>query len=131
MRILLDTNLLIQVPRFDALAGDSSPEFVTSSLCYAELFDGEVSGNPQTRARSALDHARALALYGEGLPFDDRAAEVYRGLSAAVAGVGREARRRRVDVMVAAVAVANGCAVGTRNVGDFRGLEQLVTVVEL
>jgi predicted nucleic acid-binding protein len=38
-------------------------------------------------------------------------------------------RGRRMDMLIAAVALANGCAVVTRNAQDFAGLEKVVDVI--
>lgn len=37
----------------------------------------------------------------------------------------------RMDLMIAAVAVSDGAELGTRNGGDFKGIEQFLTVTEL
>jgi predicted nucleic acid-binding protein len=48
---------------------------------------------------------------------------------AAVAGTGRTHRSRLADLLIAAVAHANGLTLYTRNPSDFVGLESLIHVV--
>ncbi len=130
--ILLDTNLLIQRPRFELLPSAESYEFHCSAISYAELQEGEFSSDPRVRLQSPLDHIRASERFGEGLPFDDLAAHVYRVVCRAVLESGRGVgRSRRVDLMIAAIALANDCVLATRNTSDFQGLETILTVIEL
>jgi hypothetical protein len=48
---------------------------------------------------------------------------------AAVAETGRSHRRRVADLLIAAIAHANGLALYTRNPDDFSGLSDLVSVI--
>lgn len=48
---------------------------------------------------------------------------------AAVIGAGREPRRRAADLMTAATAIAEGLPLFTTNPDDFKGLDDLLTVV--
>jgi hypothetical protein len=48
---------------------------------------------------------------------------------AAVVAAGRKPRRRSVDLMIAATAIAAELPLYTANPGDFAGLDHLVTVV--
>ncbi|MDR1152629.1 MAG: hypothetical protein LBK72_09185 [Bifidobacteriaceae bacterium] len=131
MRILLDTNLLVLTPRFDLLPGGSHV-LVTAALCYAELLEGEFSAHAAVRARAPVQHMRAVETFGEGLPFDHRAAVLYRAVCRASVDAGRSiGRARRIDLMVAAVALAHDCAVATRNRDDFAGLEGILQVMSL
>ncbi|MDR2929291.1 MAG: hypothetical protein LBV06_00035 [Propionibacteriaceae bacterium] len=134
MKILLDTNLLIAPLRTELLpASEDGPiMFYCAALSLAELQEGEFSSDPAVRLRAPLDYVRITELLGEGLPFDDLAAHVYRVVCQAVADRGRHIMRtRRVDLMIAAVALANDCVLATRNIADFAGLEPLLTVMEL
>ena len=73
-----------------------------------------------------------MLAYGEGLPFTQREADVYRELCATVTAAGKTAGgRRRVDLMIAAVAVAHNAALATRNSADFIGLESVLDVLQL
>ena len=48
---------------------------------------------------------------------------------AAVASTGRTHRSRMADLLIAAIAHANGLELYTRNPGDFVGLEELIHVI--
>ncbi|MDR2974542.1 MAG: hypothetical protein LBV00_07490 [Propionibacteriaceae bacterium] len=134
MRVLLDTNLLILPPRWDLLpASDDGPTvFYCAALSLAEIQEGEFSRDPMVRLRAPLDYRRITEELGEGLPFDDLSAYLYRVVCQAVVDHGRQViRARRVDLMIAAVALAHDCALATRNVADFAGLERVLPVIEL
>ena len=124
MKALLDTNLLV--------AGDLSftgYEVSVASLSWAELQLGiRAARSPLERARREARIARLRAVLGDGLPFDDAAAEAYGTLCGVVLGNGREVRGRMIDLMIAATAAAHDAAILTRNVSDFAGLEGLVAI---
>ncbi|MFJ9977072.1 type II toxin-antitoxin system VapC family toxin [Streptomyces cyaneofuscatus] len=63
------------------------------------------------------------------IPFDVEAARVYGWVCAAVISVGRKPRRRVADLMIASIAIAEGLPLFTTNPDDFRGLDELLTVV--
>ncbi|MDT0380973.1 hypothetical protein RM572_19645 [Streptomyces sp. DSM 42041] len=65
------------------------------------------------------------------LPFDDGdAASRYGSLVSLTRAADRNPRRpRRLDLMIAAVAPVRGLPLFTRNVDDFTGLDDLVTIV--
>jgi len=138
MRILLDTNLLIDVglrdglPLVSGLPPEEHHDFFCSTLTYAELQEGEFSADATVRARAPLDYHRVTEYFGEGLPFDDLAAYLYRIVCKAVAEHGRQVgRTRRIDLMIAAVAMANDCVLATRNSADFEGLAPVLSVIQL
>lgn len=63
------------------------------------------------------------------IPFTAESARIYGRLCAAVISAGRKPRRRVADLMIAAVAVAEDLPLFTTNAEDFRGLDELLTVV--
>lgn len=131
MNIHLDTNLLIQQPHWDRLPPGRHELFV-SAIVFAEFSEGTTHPDPSVAARARLDLIKLRAAYGDGLPFTQREADVYRELCATVSAAGKTAGgRRRVDLMIAAVAVADNAALATRNASDFTGLESILDVVQL
>jgi predicted nucleic acid-binding protein len=131
MRVLLDTNLLILDPRLDLLP-PGEHVLVTAALCYAELQEGEFSSHAAVRALAPVQYVRAVETFGQGLPFDHRAAILYRAVCRSARDKGRAVgRARRIDLMVAAVALAHDCALATRNQDDFAGLEDILPVIAL
>lgn len=63
------------------------------------------------------------------IPFDTEAARIYGRVCAAVISSGRKPRRRVADLMIAAIAIAEGLPLFTTNPDDFKGLDGLLTVV--
>lgn len=131
MRIHLDTNLLIQTPHWDLLpAGEH--EFLVSAIAFAEFSEGAAHPDPAIAADAAIELIQYRSNYGDGLPFSQREADIYRELCSIVASSGRTpGGKRRVDLMIAAIAVGDGAALATRNSSDFEGLEQLLNVITL
>ena len=67
----------------------------------------------------------------DALPVDEAVSVSYGRLAAAVVDLGRQPRRRVMDLLIAATAHAHEARLYTRNVRDFAGLEGLVDVIEL
>jgi predicted nucleic acid-binding protein len=126
-RGLLDTSVVIDLA--DVPASSLPAELCVSAVTLAELAAGpHATRDPRERA------ARQQRLqWVEGtfdpLPFDADAARAYGLVYAAVRAAGRQARRRVVDLQIAAVAAANGVVLVTRNPDDFAGLEDIIDVV--
>jgi len=131
--LLLDTNLLIDKPDFSLLAVPPDEVGVrTSTLCYAELQEGEFSSDPVIAASTVIRLAAVRAALGEGLPFGTPELEAYRAICMAAVGGGRSlTRARRMDMMIAATALANGLTLATRNTGDFAAVAGIVPIVRL
>lgn len=131
MRIHLDTNLLIQAPQWELLP-PGEHEFLVSAIAFAEFSEGAAHPDPAIAADAAIELIQYRSAYGEGLPFTQREADIYRELCAVVAGSGRvPGGKRRVDSMIAAIAIGDGAALATRNISDFDGLGPLLTVLTL
>ena len=131
MRVHLDTNLLIQTPRWDLLpVGDH--EFLVSAIAFAEFSEGAAHADPSIAAEADIELVRHRSVYGEGLPSTQREADIYRELCALVASTGRTpGGKRRVDLMIAAIAIGDGALLATRNTADFEGVETLLDVIAL
>jgi predicted nucleic acid-binding protein len=127
-RGLLDTSVVIDLERFDA---DQLPvEIAVSAITMAELAAGPHAAtdrNERARRQDRLQRAEAAF---DPLPFDSEGARAYGRVYAAVTGTGRKARGpRAVDLLIAATALANDLPLITRNIDDFRGLDNLVTII--
>ena len=133
IRLLLDTNLLIQEPDFSLLDAPADEiELYTSALCYAELLEGEFSTDPLVAASAIMQYAATQAALGEGLPFGSAELSAYRALCAAVVRSGRGiTRARRMDTMIAATALSNGMTLATRNRNDFAAIQKIMPIVQL
>jgi predicted nucleic acid-binding protein len=131
-RGLLDTNIVILARWIDS--AELPEEMAISAVTLAELSAGPhlVRGDDADaraeRARRSDVVQRAENEF-DPLPFDAEAARAYGRISAAVADVGGTPRRRVADLMIAAVAAAQGLALYTTNPSDYLGLEDLVDIV--
>jgi predicted nucleic acid-binding protein len=133
---LLDTNILILRRWIDP--AELPDEMAISAITLAELSAGphEVRRNDEQSAYDEhVERARRLDVLQRAesefdpVPFDAEAARIYGRVSAAVIGSGRKPRRRMVDLMIAATAIAENLPLFTTNPDDFNGLHDLLTVV--
>jgi predicted nucleic acid-binding protein len=127
---LLDTSVLIALEKIDA--STLPVELAISSLSLAELAAGpHATADARERSRRQDRLQRAEATF-DPLPFDGAAARAYGRIYAAVVAAGRKARgARAVDLLIAAVALANDLPLYTLNGSDFAMLDGVVRVVSL
>jgi toxin FitB len=134
-RYLLDTNIISGVTRpapSEALTAWMSKQvdenLFISSLTVAEILRG-VLEKPAGKKRKQLEDWFAgpegpQALFaGRVLPFDEKAGLIWARLMAKGAETGKP--RSPLDMLVAAIAEANGCVVVTDNEKHFAGLRVL------
>jgi tRNA(fMet)-specific endonuclease VapC len=95
-------------------------EILVCSIIKAELFHGAMKyGVPERRlaiVRETLSPYRSL-------PFDDHAAECYAGIRDGLEKTG--GRIGPHDLFIAAICVANGCALVTGNTAEFQRVRGL------
>jgi hypothetical protein len=133
--IILDTNVLSDVlspaPSDVVMnwlgAQDQLAVFITA-ITQAELLYGiEIlpAGKRRNLLSAAVKQIFSDEFPGRILPFDEVAADVYAGIVARRAKLGRPISQ--FDAMIAAVAASRGSAVATRHVRDFEhcGIEVL------
>jgi hypothetical protein len=127
---LIDTSVVIDWD--DPAVIDGMPdEVAVSTITLAELATGpHLATDAAERARRQARLQQAEGLF-DPLDFDRAAARSYGEIVAAVAAAGRSHRARIADLLIAAVAHANGLALYTRNPGDFVGLETLIAVTRI
>lgn len=131
-RYLLDTNIISNVVKpvpSEALiawmAEQRDQDLFISSLTVAELCRG-ILEKPAGKKRRELENwfsgpeGPQMLFAGRVLPFDEKAGLVWARLMAEGTSIGRP--RSALDMIVAAVAEANGCLVVTDNERDFAGL---------
>lgn len=128
--LMLDTNMLSEIMRpepdpkvVEWIVRQPSGELFTAAVCQAEILSG-LAVMPSGRRRTELE-AAARAMFAEDfggrvLPFDTKAAVAYAEVFAARRKAGRPSGT--VDLMLAAIALAHGASVVTRNVADFVGV---------
>jgi len=133
---LLDTNIVVLRKWLDP--EELPAEVAISAITLAELSAGphEVRRNEEQddydehaeRGRR-LDILQRAENEFDPIPFDADAARIYGRVCAAVIGAGRKPRRRVADLMIAAIAIAEELPLFTTNPDDYKGLDNLLTVV--
>jgi predicted nucleic acid-binding protein len=133
---LLDTNIMILRKWIDP--AELPTEIAISAITLAELSAGphEVRGNNEqdiydehTERARRMDVLQRAESEFDPISFDAEAARVYGRVCAAVVSAGRKPRRRVADLMIAAIAITEDIPLFTTNPDDFKGLEDLLTVV--
>jgi predicted nucleic acid-binding protein len=92
----------------------------TSRLNLAELYVGLAMSDRPEREREQIDTVLAVVAV---LEFDDRAARAYAAIMALLRRIGKTVGD--MDALIAAVALANGQRLMTRNVRHFAGIPGL------
>ena len=123
-RGVLDTNALILLPRLDPAELPEVPVITTITL--GELSVGPlVADDPEERARR-LSHLQLAESRFDPLPYDAAAARAFGRIAAALrTATGRTSRARSYDVLIAAIAVANGLPLFTCDLTGFEGIAEL------
>ncbi|MGB8940321.1 MAG: type II toxin-antitoxin system VapC family toxin [Streptomyces sp.] len=133
---LLDTNIMILRKWIDT---DELPaEMAISAITLAELSAGphQVRGSDEQsdydvhgeRARR-MDVLQRAENEFDPIPFDVEAARIYGRICAAVVSAGRKPRHRVAALMIAATAAAEELPLFTTDPDDFKGLDDLITIV--
>lgn len=123
MKFILDTSILIN--------GWRSPdegEAAISVISLAELHHGVLVAPTPVQRELRLARLAVIEHEFEPIPVTAEVARAYGRCAAAVARHGRNPRSRAFDLVIAATALSVGASVYTHNVGDFRGLEDLVSI---
>ncbi|MFE2843504.1 type II toxin-antitoxin system VapC family toxin [Streptomyces scopuliridis] len=133
---LLDTDIMILRKWVDP--AELPEEMAISAITLAELSAGphEVRRNEEQsdydehaeRARR-LDVLQRAENEFDPIPFSAEAARIYGRVCAGVIAAGRKPRRRVADLMIAAIAIAEDLPLFTTNPDDFKGLDEVLTVV--
>jgi len=133
---LLDTNILI-LRRWISPA-ELPEEMAISAITLAELSaalhdirrnDEQSTYDEYIERARRVDTLQRVENEFDPIPFGAEAARIYGRVSAAVVAIGRKPRRRMVDLMIAATAIAENLPLFTTNPDDFKGLDELLTIV--
>ena len=128
--IVLDTNVVSEPLKpapntvvLDWLNAQEPQTLYLTTVSLAELHAG-VEALPAGRRRDALAQAlstQVLALFGGRiLPFDAKAAQAFANANASARSQGNKVGF--ADCAIGAIALANGFALATRNLRDFKGV---------
>ena len=124
---VVDTSIIAALKLFDpAVLPDT---FFITAVTLGELTYGpHATDDPAKRAgrTAVLQYAEATF---EPLPYGSEAARIYGRICAAVRAAGRKPRGRAPDLMIAATAASYGLPLYTANPDDFRGTEQILSVI--
>jgi predicted nucleic acid-binding protein len=125
---ILDTCVLVDVDKIEASTLPDESYVTTISL--AELAAGpHAAQNPSERAQRQ-DRLQSVETNFEALPFDASAARAYGRVYALELTGGRKPRgARTLDLLIAAIAVAENLALYTRNPEDFASLTTILDIV--
>lgn len=132
-RYLLDTNIISNVTKPSPsttlvawMAGQSDNDLFIAALTVGEIRRGLLE-KPKGKKRALLEawfsgpEGPQALFAGRVLPFDEKASLIWARLMADGRAKGRP--RSALDMIVAAIAEANGCVVVTDNEKDFSGLK--------
>lgn len=124
MRAILDTSVVIATD-LEPLDGD----LAVSTITVAEMHFGVLIAKDQRVRAERLRRLLTLQRTFDPLPIDDAVTASYGQIAAAVVDAGRQPRARSTDLLIAATAHAHSARLYTRNIEDFRGLDDLVEVL--
>lgn len=132
-RYLLDTNIISDVtkpipsaPLVAWMAQQVDEDLFVSAITIGEIQRGLLE-KPKGKKRSLLEtwfngpEGPQALFAGRVLPFDEKAALTWARLMAD--GTARGRPRSAIDMIIAAIAEANGCVVVTDNEKDFAGVD--------
>jgi predicted nucleic acid-binding protein len=129
--IVLDTNVVSEPSRKEpsrrVIAWLNDQDTTRLHLCapvYAELVFGAALHQDRHGSRiyfEKLEEIRFRVIRGEFLDFDERASIVFGKPKALSTTTGNN--RPHLDLMIAAICIANGATLATRNTRDFEGLD--------
>jgi predicted nucleic acid-binding protein len=123
-RGLLDTSVVIDL---DEIEPERLPrEAAITALTLAELAAGPHATDDAAERARRQERLQRLEATLDPLPFDDQAARAYGRIYAATRASARKPRgARAIDLLIAAVALANNLPLFTRNAADFQHLDDI------
>ncbi len=124
VRAILDTSVVLATG-----IGPLDGELAISAVTLAELHFGVLVAQQRGIRAERLRRLLTLQQSFDALTVDGAVAASYGQLASAVVDTGRKPRARSMDLLIAATAHAHAARLYTRNINDFRGLDDLVEVV--
>lgn len=129
-RALLDTSVVIAL---GDLPEERLPERAAiSMLTLAELSAGPYAAGDELERARRQQHLQRFESALDTLEFDSDCARAFGPVYMATTTAGRRARgSRMIDLLIAATALAHRLPLYTQNAKDFRGLGQLIEIVDV
>lgn len=128
-RGVLDTSVVIDL---ETLPEGLLPIYsAIAAVTLAELAAGLHTANDPAEQGARLLRLQVVEANFDALPFDAAAARHYGHLVSLAVAAGQSPRPRRLDLMIAATAVANGLPLYTRSARDFRAVAASMMLVEV
>lgn len=125
---LLDTSVIVDLERVSSAV--LPRRLAISAITLAELAAGPHATDDKIERSRRQERLQRVEAAMVPRPFDDRAARAYGRVYAATRAGRRKPRgARAVDLLIAAIALANGMPLYTRNARDFDHLESIGLVV--
>jgi predicted nucleic acid-binding protein len=125
-RALLDTSVVIDFPA--DVVGAHAATAAVSTITLAELSYGLHTDDPVINVAREQRYNWIVSTFAP-IPFDVLAARMHGALCANVRAAGRDPKPRRFDLLIAAVAVALGTPLITRNEADFLGIHDQLEII--
>lgn len=129
-RVLLDTSVVIDYATAAVAVARHAQTAAVSTITLAELSYGLHTADPLVNAAREERYQWITSTF-DPIPFGARAARTYGALCASVRTTGRDPKPRRFDLLIAAIAVAAGLPLLTRNPVDFRGVHDALAVIPI
>lgn len=126
MRAILDTSVVLA-----SGVAEFPEELAISAVTLAELHYGVLVAADSAIRAERLRRLSEIEHLFDALPVDNNVARSYGRLAAAIGEIGRQPRRRVMDLLIAATAHAHDARLYTANEADVRGLEGLLEIVEI
>lgn len=124
---VLDTSTVLRIDELSE--GDMPNEPVITTITLAELTAGPlVAQDLEIRSARQMQLQSAESSYGDPLPFDVEAARMFGHVAADLREAGNKGKARAFDVLIGAIARADGLPVYTFNPGDFEPITDLEVV---
>ena len=125
---ILDTCVFIDVDKIEASTLPDESYVTTISL--AELAAGPHAAQDPNERAQRQDRLQSVETNFEALPFDASAARAYGRVYALELAGGRKPRgARTMDLLIAAIAVAENLTLYTRNPEDFASLTGILNII--
>lgn len=126
-RGLLDTSVLVDLQTLSEAA--LPVHGAVAAITLAELAAGVHTTKDPMERSVRLMRLQLLESSFDSLPFDADTARIYGRLVALVIAAGQSARPRRLDLMIAATALAHDLPLYTRNAKDLSALRDAMRMI--